>query len=198
MEFLNVSVVRVSGQWVYKATVLGLGMARSGNDRSNADKTTGSQPTEARWEKAEREVCRLLSKLIPEGCLVLNDVAFPYGNLDHLVIRRDGVAFLVETKSHRGRVTWDGRQLLINGRQFSSNPISQLNRSIPWVRKLTAPSCSRKPWIVAILVFPYANVAVRRSVKRVNVVHVSRLLSFIQNYSGSRRKRNAWPPDRSR
>ena len=123
-----------------------------------------------------------ISKLIPEGCLVLNDVAFPYGNLDHLVIRPDGTIFLVETKSHMGKVTWDERQLLINGRQFSSNPISQLNRSIPWVQKLTAPSCSRKPWIVAILVFPYAKIAVRRSVKRVNIMHASRLLPFIQNY----------------
>ncbi len=193
MEFLNVSVVKVSGRWVYKAAMPGLEMVRTGNDRSNTDKTRGSQPTEARWRKAEREVCRLLANLIPEGCIVLNDVAFPYGNLDHLVIRPDRTVFLVETKSHHGEVSWDGRQLLINGRQFSSNPISQLNRSIPWVRKLTAPSCSRKPWIVAILVFPYAKVALRRSVKCVNVMHISRLLPFIQKYPGSRRNRNAWP-----
>jgi hypothetical protein len=159
-----------------------LEMACNDNRRSNPDNNTRERTTEARWATAEREVCTLLSNLIPEGSLVLNDVAFPYGNLDHLVIRQDGTVFLIETKSHRGKVNWDGRQLLINGRSFSSNPISQLNRSIPWVRTVTGPLFGRKQWIVAILTFPYAKVSVRRSVKRINVMPATRLLPFIRSY----------------
>src|ERR1039457_5343153 len=91
-----------------------------------------SPADERRWLTAEREVGELLTKLLLDGCLVLNDVPFPYGNLDHVVIRGDRTFFLIETKSSPGKVSWNGHQLLINGRSFSRNPIGQLNRSIRW------------------------------------------------------------------
>jgi hypothetical protein len=39
------------------------------------------------------------------------------------------------------------------------------------------------PWIVAVLVFPNANVLIHRSVKRVNVMSADNLLDFIRAYS---------------
>jgi len=137
---------------------------------------------EPRWLAAEREVGELLTKLLLDGCLVLNDVPFPYGNLDHVVIRGDRTVFLIETKSHRGKVSWNGNQLLINGRPFARNPIGQLNRSIRWLRKMAQRLCGVNPWIVAVLVLPNADVLIRRSVKRVNVLRAGNLLRFIRNY----------------
>jgi len=132
--------------------------------------------------EAEREVGELLTQLLVDGCLVLNDVPFPYGNLDHIVIRPDRTVFLVETKSHRGKVSWNGKQLLINGRPFARNPLCQVNRSIKWVRRMAKRLFGVNPWIVAVLVFPNADVLIRRSVKRVNVITTKALLSFIRDY----------------
>jgi hypothetical protein len=157
-------------------------MVQKDNCGNNRNRDLGGRTGQARWAEAEKEVGRLLSTLLLDGCLVLNDVPFPYGNLDHVVIRQDGVIFLVETKSHRGRVTWNGKRLLINNRPFSSNPICQINRSIRWVRKIAQQIFRRNPWIVSVLVFPNAKVAVNRSVKRVNVMTAEDLISFIRNY----------------
>lgn len=131
---------------------------------------------------AESEVSHTLTSLIPDGCLVLNNVPFPYGNLDHVVIKPDSTTILIETKSHRGIVTWSGKQLLINKRPFASNPITQVNRSIRWIRKIAKQLFDKNPWVVAVLVFPNARVAMRGPVKRINVMPLSDLLPFIRNY----------------
>jgi hypothetical protein len=164
-------------------------MVRNDNDRDRLSRKS-KQPKDSRWEAAEEKVSRLLTELLVDGYLILNNIPFPYGNLDHLVIRADGTVFLLETKSHLDKVTWDGKHLLINGRPFSSNPICQINRSIPWVRKIMKKLFRRNPWIVSILVFPNAKVAVGRSVKRVNVMTSNDLLSFIRDYPTSARIRN--------
>ena len=132
--------------------------------------------------EAEREVSELLTKLLVDGYLVLNDIKFKYGNIDHLVIRDDGRIFLIETKSHRGRVTWNGRQLLLNGRPFCKNYLCQINRSIRWMRQTVKRLFGVNPWIVAVLVFPNAQVLIKRSVKRVNVMAAQELLAFIRSY----------------
>jgi len=132
--------------------------------------------------EAEREVSELLTKLLLNGYLVLNDIKFKYGNIDHLVIRDDGRIFLIETKSHRGRVTWNGRQLLLNGRPFCKNYLCQINRSIRWMRQTAKRLFGVNPWIVAVLVFPNAQVLIKRSVKRVNVMNSKGLPAFIKTY----------------
>lgn len=132
--------------------------------------------------EAEREVGELLTKLLLDGYLVLNDIKFKYGNIDHIVIRTDKTLFLIETKSHRGCVTWNGRQLLLNGRPFRKNYLCQINRSIRWMRQTAKGLFGVNPWIVAVLVFPNAQVMIKRSVKRVNVMAAQELLAFIRSY----------------
>ena len=132
--------------------------------------------------KAEREVGELLIKLLLDGCLVLNDVPFPYGNLDHVVVRSDKTVFLIETKSHKGRVSWNGKALLINGRPFSRNPICQMNRGIRWMRRMAKQLFGMNPWIVAALVFPNAAVSLRWPIKRINVITARNLPDFIRSY----------------
>lgn len=131
---------------------------------------------------AEREVGELLTQLLLDGCLVLNDVPFPYGNLDHIVIRPDKTVFLIETKSHGKKVAWNGKHLLINGRPFARNPLCQVNRGIRWVRRMAKRLFGMNPWVVAVLVFPNAQVLLKRSVKRVNVMGTDNLLDFIRSY----------------
>jgi hypothetical protein len=157
-------------------------MVLNDNSRDRLSRKSGQQPKDSRWVVAEKKIGRLLTLLLLDGCLVLNDVPFPYGNLDHLVIKPDLTTFLIETKSHHGTVTWDGKQLLVNKRPFSSNPICQINRSIRWMRHMIGLLLGRKPWIVSILVYPNAKVEIGRSVKRVNVMEAGTLVAFIRNY----------------
>ena len=132
---------------------------------------------------AERHVSRLLADLLSEGYLVLNDIPFKYGNIDHAVIRPDGTIFLLETKSHKGTVTTDGKRILINAKPLKTNPIGQVMRSIRWIKDLAKRLSGKNPWIVAVLVFPNARVIIKRSVKRVNVLPADRLIEFIRTYA---------------
>lgn len=134
------------------------------------------------WKRAENRVGEALLELLPDGYLILNDIKYRYGNIDHVVVRPDGTVFLLETKSHKGRVTTDGRHILVNGRPLKTNPISQVMRSIRWIRDLSKRLSGKNPWVVALVVFPNARVSVRRSVKRVNVVNLQDLLAFIRQY----------------
>jgi hypothetical protein len=139
----------------------------------------GEEKTPA-WVLTERHVAGLLAELSDEGYLVLNNIGFKYGNIDHLVIRPDGVIFLLETKSHRNRVTWSGRQLLLNGKPFRENYLCQVNRSIRWLRQTAKRIWKVNPWFVAIIVFPNADVDIKRPVKHVHVMNSRELVRFIR------------------
>ena len=132
------------------------------------------------WVLAEKHVAGLLAELRDEGCLVLNNIGFKYGNIDHVVIRPDGIIVLLETKSCHGLVTWSGRQLLLKGKPFRKNYLSQVNRSIRWLRQTAKRIWKVNPWFVAIIVFPNADVDIKRPVKHVHVMNSRELVRFIR------------------
>lgn len=133
--------------------------------------------------QAERRVRRILEELPMDHFLVMNDIKFKYGNIDHLVIRDDGRIFLIETKPHRGTVTFDGKRLLVNGRPFKRNPICQMNRTIRWLRQFTCGMWCDNPWFVAVLVFPKAAFQEPKIIKHVNIMEIDDLVAFICSYS---------------
>src|ERR1700752_2706663 len=60
-------------------------------------------------------------KTLPDGFLVINDLATPFGNLDHVVVGPSGV-FALDTKNWRGTITPDGKgELLIDGRTLDKD-----------------------------------------------------------------------------
>lgn len=131
--------------------------------------------------KAEQKIAALLSRLPADRYVVLQNIRARYGDIDHLVIAK-GAIFLIESKSQRGKVSWNGRHLLINGRLFPRNPISQVSLGIQWIRHMARQLWGVSPWIVAVLVFPNAQVMVRRPIKQVNVMTSNRLIEFICSY----------------
>jgi hypothetical protein len=137
------------------------------------------------WKLAEKRVSEELSKLLVDGYLILNDVKYRYGNIDHVAIRPDGTIFLIETKSHKGIVSSDDRRVLVNGQPLKANPISQIMRSIRWVKALAKRLTGKNSWIVAVLVFPNAEVRIRGSTKRVNVIEAGQLRRFLRDYRRS-------------
>ena len=135
-----------------------------------------------RWIQAERKVQRILAELPMEHFIVANDIKFRYGNIDHLVLRDDGTIFVIETKSRRGRITWDGKQILFDGQPSARNHLCQMNRTIRWLRDFTRGTWRVNPWFVAILVFPEGFVPSRRPVKRVHLMDATRILELLTGY----------------
>jgi len=128
--------------------------------------------------QAERKVRRALEELPMDRFIVMNDVRIKYGNIDHLVIRDDGKAYIIDTKSHHGRVTFDGNALCLNGRPFKQNYISQMNRNIRWIKEFIGLSPGQL-WFTAILVFPNAAVHARRA-KGVTIATLPELMNVLQ------------------
>lgn len=95
---------------------------------------------------------------------------------------------MVETKAHHGMVTYDGRQLLLNGHPFEKDFIAQINRNIHWLREKLRLATGMNVWIVAVLVFPNAlvyseegkRVLRLKPVKRVNVINGKCLTSLLK------------------
>jgi len=132
--------------------------------------------------QAERKVRWMLEELPMDHFIVMNDIKFKYGNIDHLVIRDDGMIFLIETKSHRGTVALDNNNgLRVNGRPFTRNPICQINRNIRWLREFFRCMWRTKPWFVAVLVFPNGKIKAPKgiSLKHVNIINGFELLALL-------------------
>ena len=139
--------------------------------------------------QAERKVFRMVREL-GKDFAVLNNVQTRYGNIDHVVIRRDGTIFLIETKSQRGRVTCDGKQLLCNNRPFKRNYISQIVRNTLWLKERIKTLAGLKVWVVSILIFPNGSIDACRGKKRqtfwmsqrIYVIVGRSLVSFLKTY----------------
>jgi len=158
------------------------------------------QRREIRGKYAERQVFRILRELDEDCYAVFNDVEARYGNIDHVVVSRAGAVFLVETKSHRGKVTYDGKQLLLNGRPFEKDFIAQINRNIVWLRERIKEAAGTNVWIVSVLVFTNAimysekgkPVLRLRPVNRINVINSRYLKPLIKSYSPRQPRPAIW------
>jgi len=111
------------------------------------------------WGKGaagEKSVAHTLSKL-PDGFRVVNDLATPTGNLDHVVIGPTGV-FVIETKNWRGIIGADGKgELTWNGEAATTAHVSRLVRRMMGTRdrvRILAPGMD--PYFKAVMVFTSA------------------------------------------
>ncbi len=120
---------------------------------------------------AEEQVGRALERL-GEDFFVLHDVESPYGNIDHIVITREGRIFLLETKSHRGKFTAAGDNLLLNGHPMEKDPIDQVLRNVFWLKGRLREVIGREPWVEGIVVFSRALVPKDLIVRGVRVQNI--------------------------
>jgi hypothetical protein len=121
-----------------------------------------------RGADAEVVVAQLLRGM-PKEYHVFHDLVFEGFNIDHVVIGPTGV-FIVETKSHRHKVSAKGEALLLNGRPFEK-PILNQAWSEAFTLRDRLPQINGKPCSVQpILCFPNAFIEVQGPVKGVIVV----------------------------
>ncbi len=111
-----------------------------------------------RGADGEKKVGLALARF-PDDFHVINDLATPFGNLDHVVVGPTGV-FVMDTKNWRGAVSADGKgELLTNGKATEKRCIRQFTARMLGIRdkvKLLAPGLD--PFYHGIFVFPSARV----------------------------------------
>ena len=139
----------------------------------------------ARGADAELKVAEALAG-DPENLLVQHNVAGPYGDLDHVIVRRNGAIVVIDTKSHRGRVTDMEGRLQLNGRSFEKDIVRQARGNAMRLKDQFQSQLQLRVYVHAALVFPNAYVAVRKPVQGVDVAHLSYLATYL----------NRLPPDR--
>lgn len=96
---------------------------------------------------------------LPDDYRVVNDLATPSGNLDHVVVGPTGV-FIIETKNWRGVVAADGRgELLLNGKATDKRYVSQfVGRMMGMKDEIRKRAPDLNPYFQALFVFTSARV----------------------------------------
>jgi hypothetical protein len=130
-----------------------------------------------RGAKGEEYVADKLA-MLPEGYFSFHDLAFEGFNVDHVVVGPTGI-FVVETKSHRGKVTSNGEKLLLNGRQPDKNFISQAWSQTFHMRNILKDRTGKEWSVMPVLCFSNAFVQVRGLVKGVAVINNGYLNTYI-------------------
>lgn len=135
--------------------------------------------------KAEEEIGTILKQLPPQYT-TFHDVPSDHGNIDHLVEYNEGKKiFLVETKSHHGKVTREGDKLLIDGITTQTNFIKQALNNAYWLRDKLKEEMKEHKFINTIIVFTNAYVDNRKpiTIKNVHVVNKRFLIDKIKELS---------------
>jgi len=109
--------------------------------------------------EGERIVGQYLNKLNYFGYRVIHDVVFERGNIDHLIVCKKGV-FTIETKTLRkkgkgdGNISYDGKNVLVNGASLPRNPIPQAQGQARQLAKFIKMKTAEKIPVQPIVVFP--------------------------------------------
>jgi hypothetical protein len=120
--------------------------------------------------KAEEAVGAILDRL-PHDYRTLHDVDPGAGNFDHVVFRNDGAVFLIETKSHSGKITIRNGQLLRDGRPLEKNFIHQTLDNVTRLKQVIAHQYGFTPsWIHAAIVFTNARVPLHCELSGVAII----------------------------
>jgi hypothetical protein len=152
------------------------------------DKKLKEEKRAIRGARAEEKIGKMFAGL-PEGYLVLHDVGSPYGNIDHIVISRRNGIFLIETKSHGGKVTMENDTLLVNGKSPEKDFIAQALNNSYWLKKEIGDLIGITPWITPILVFANAFVQNSKPIKSVKIINKKYLIQAL-NKQGSNNSSN--------
>jgi Nuclease-related domain len=135
---------------------------------------------------AEEKIGALLDGLA-ENYVVRHDVTTSHGNIDHLVFRRDGAVFLIETKSHSGWITRHDNDLRRNGQSLEKDFIRQTLNGVSWLKQVLKGRAGFEPWIHAAIVFPNAHVEKNLRLKNVDVFNARHLTRWLERAQGNPR-----------
>jgi len=149
---------------------------------------------EGKYERgaiAEESIGELLGKLPGEN-LVLHDVPSKFGNIDHVIISRTKGLILVETKSHRGRITAEGDNLLIDGRPPAKDFIRQTLNNCYWLKEWIKDNLGLEVWVNCVIVFTNGFVTIRGKIKGVSVINAKYFSTYFDRMPDGRTAGVLW------
>jgi hypothetical protein len=141
---------------------------------------------------AEEKVGAILDTLPKAEYRVMHDVRSPYGNIDHVVVTKNGNVFLIETKAHGGKVSLSGDNLLINGHAPEKNFIRQTTNNAYWLKGEVKRLTGSDVWVNSILVFTNAFVPTLPQIKGIQIIGQRSLSQVIQRGNSLRNSMNLW------
>jgi hypothetical protein len=147
-----------------------------------------------RGAEAEEAVGTILNRL-PGDYQAFHDVQARHGNIDHLVFRKDGAIFVLETKSHRGNVTIEHCELRRDHRLFEKNFVGQTLENVSWLKSSIMERLGFEPrWIHSAIVFTQAHVPLHCSLSHVHILRPGYLERWLANQPGdAHAARELWP-----
>lgn len=120
---------------------------------------------------AEETIGEIVDELPEEDFFVINDISNPNGNIDHIVISRVNGIFLIETKSHHGKVDIQNGTLLINGKLPEKDFIAQTLKNTYWLKNHLYTETGIQAWITPVIVFTNAFVVYSPPVKGIIITN---------------------------
>ena len=144
-----------------------------------------------RGARAEEKMGNLFDSM-PDDYLVLNDVVCGHGNIDHLILSRTKGVFVIETKSHHGRVTADGSGLLLNGHPTEKDFINQTLGNCLWLKEWIKQNLQMDAWVTGVIVYTNAYVEVRQPIRGVHVINKGFLQRFLERQRDNPRAGELW------
>jgi hypothetical protein len=140
----------------------------------------GKEVTRARkGANAEERVDDLFAGLTDQY-FIINDVVSKFGNIDHVIIKKNAGIFLIETKSHHGKVNVQAKTLFLNGHLPEKDFISQTLNNAYWLRGRIKLIFEYNVWIYPIIVFTNAFVPFAPPIKGIHIVNIKFLISTLE------------------
>ena len=126
----------------------------------------------------EESVDGLLDAL-PNNYFVINDFVTKKGTIDYIVVGPKGI-LTIEAKSHKGVVTNNGGNLLLDGQPLEKDLIKQAWAQSYFVRDLLAEKgvCSLRTQ--PVIVFTDADVQGKEKVRGVHIIGIKDLHAFLE------------------
>lgn len=127
---------------------------------------------------AEETVGDILDKL-PEGNFIVHDFDSGKGNIDHILISPKGI-LTIETKSHAGKVSFNGEHLVRNGKPFEKDFLKQARAQCNLVKYILAKWGITTPLPEPVILFTRAFIEARGKAKGIEIISSKYLSSFLE------------------
>jgi hypothetical protein len=142
--------------------------------KRNAAKTLNEAPKRRRRSGQSSTTCRREISLFTTSI-------WGKGNIDHILICPKGI-FTLETKSHTGKVSFDGEMLLRNGRPFEKDFLKQAWAQCYLVREILAKWGITSPLPDPVILFTKAFIEIRGKTKGIEIVGIKYFPKFLERF----------------
>lgn len=140
----------------------------------------GKEVNKARKGAAAEERVDDLFVTLSDQYFIINDVVSKFGNIDHVIIKKDAGIFLIETKSHHGKISVQDKAIFLNGHVPEKDFIAQTLNNAYWLRDKIKQLFEANVWIYPIIVFTHAFVPFTPPVKGIHIVNVKFLIGTLE------------------